>query len=88
MTARVSDLHYVGLAVPDLDAERNFFGETWGLIEIGEQDGKVHEGKCCSIIQASLRGQAESSTRPHQSCLCHLVAAFNNKTQELSNPGR
>jgi 2,3-dihydroxy-p-cumate/2,3-dihydroxybenzoate 3,4-dioxygenase len=42
MTARVTDLHYVALAVPDLAAERKFFGETWGLIEVGEADGKVY----------------------------------------------
>lgn len=40
--AGVSDLHYVGLAVPDLTAERQFFGEVWGLVEVGEADGKVY----------------------------------------------
>ena len=42
MSARVSDLHYVGLAVPDLAAEREFFGATWGLVEVGEEGGKVY----------------------------------------------
>ncbi|MEO6151610.1 MAG: VOC family protein [Croceibacterium sp.] len=42
MSARVNDLHYVGLAVPDLAAEREFFADTWGLVEVGEQDGKVY----------------------------------------------
>ena len=42
MSARVSDLHYVALAVPDLAAERAFFADTWGLVEAGEQDGKVY----------------------------------------------
>ena len=42
MSARVSDLHYVALAVPDLAAEREFFSNTWGLLETGEQDGKVY----------------------------------------------
>ena len=28
----VTDLQYVALAVPDLAAEREFFGEKWGLI--------------------------------------------------------
>lgn len=41
MSASVNDLHYVALAVPDLAAERAFFGETWGLTETAEQDGKV-----------------------------------------------
>jgi catechol 2,3-dioxygenase-like lactoylglutathione lyase family enzyme len=40
--ARVTDLQYVGLAVPDLAAERDFFGKTWGLVEVGEQGGKVY----------------------------------------------
>lgn len=42
MPTAVTDLHYVALAVPDLAAERQFFGETWGLTEVGEQDGKVY----------------------------------------------
>ena len=42
MATSVTDLHYVALAVPDLAAERAFFGETWGLVEVGEQDGKVY----------------------------------------------
>jgi len=42
MPAAVTDLHYVALAVPDLAAERAFFGETWGLVETGEIDGKVY----------------------------------------------
>ncbi|KQS03780.1 oxidoreductase [Sphingomonas sp. Leaf357] len=42
MTARVTDLHYVAHAVPDLVAERKFYGETWGLTEVAEEDGKVY----------------------------------------------
>jgi 2,3-dihydroxy-p-cumate/2,3-dihydroxybenzoate 3,4-dioxygenase len=42
MSARVSDLHYVAQAVPDLAAEREFFRDTWGLVETGEQGGKVY----------------------------------------------
>jgi len=40
--AGVTDLQYVGLAVPDLEAERRFFTDTWGLVEVGEVDGKVY----------------------------------------------
>ncbi len=42
MTARVTDLHYVAYAVPDLVAERKFYGETWGLTEVAEEDGKIY----------------------------------------------
>lgn len=38
----VADLQFVALAVPDLAAERRFFGEVWGLSEAGESDGKVY----------------------------------------------
>ena len=40
--ASVNDLQYVGLAVPDLESERAFFGTTWGLIEVAEHDGMVY----------------------------------------------
>ena len=42
MSVSVTDLHYVALAVPDLAAEREFFGKKWGLIEVAEEDGKVY----------------------------------------------
>jgi 2,3-dihydroxy-p-cumate/2,3-dihydroxybenzoate 3,4-dioxygenase len=42
MSASVNDLHYVALAVPDLAAERAFFSQTWGLVEVGEQEGKLY----------------------------------------------
>jgi len=42
MSACVTDLQYVALAVPDLAAERAFFGEKWGLIEVAERDGNVY----------------------------------------------
>ena len=40
--ARVTDLHYVAHAVPDLAAERKFYGETWGLTEVVEDSGKIY----------------------------------------------
>jgi catechol 2,3-dioxygenase-like lactoylglutathione lyase family enzyme len=64
MSARVSDLHYVALAVPDLEAEREFFSDTWGLVETGEQDGKVYfaaEGSPHPYV-IRLRQDAEKKT--------------------------
>ena len=40
--ASVTDLQFVALAIPDLAAERRFFGEVWGLVEVGEEDGNVY----------------------------------------------
>ena len=40
--ARVTDLQYVAHAVPDLAAERKFYGEVWGLTEVGDKDGMVY----------------------------------------------
>jgi catechol 2,3-dioxygenase-like lactoylglutathione lyase family enzyme len=39
--SRVSEIRYVGYAVPDLEAERAFYRDVWGLVEAGEQDGVV-----------------------------------------------
>ncbi|AKH42883.1 2,3-dihydroxy-p-cumate/2,3-dihydroxybenzoate 3,4-dioxygenase [Altererythrobacter atlanticus] len=60
----VSDLQFVALAVPDLAAERKFFGETWGLVEVGEQDGRVYfaaEGRPHPYVIV-LREDAERKT--------------------------
>ncbi|HUD91702.1 VOC family protein [Sphingobium sp.] len=40
--SRVTEIRYVGYAVPDLEAERAFYAEQWKLVEAGEQDAMVH----------------------------------------------
>lgn len=40
--ARVTEIRYVGYGVPDLEAERAFYRDQWGLREAGEQDGMVY----------------------------------------------
>ncbi|OJW57612.1 MAG: oxidoreductase [Sphingomonadales bacterium 63-6] len=60
----VTDLQYVALAVPDLAAEREFFGKTWGLLEVAEEDGKVYfaaEGRPHPYV-IRLRQDAERKT--------------------------
>lgn len=62
--ASVTDLQYVALAVPNLAAEREFFGKTWGLTEVGEEDGTVYfaaEGMPHPYV-LSLRQDAERKT--------------------------
>jgi len=64
MSVSVNDLHYVGLAVPDLETEREFFSDTWGLVEVGEQDGMVYfaaEGSPHPYV-IRLRQDAEKKT--------------------------
>lgn len=64
MSVSVTDLQYVALAVPDLAAEREFFGGTWGLTEVGEEDGKVlfaAEGSPYPYV-ISVRQDAERKT--------------------------
>jgi catechol 2,3-dioxygenase-like lactoylglutathione lyase family enzyme len=36
----VTEIRYVGYGVPDLAAERKFYGEIWGLREVAEQGGR------------------------------------------------
>ena len=62
--ACVSDLQFVSLAVPDLASERAFFGETWGLVEVAEEGGKVYlaaEGRPHPYVIV-LREDAEKKT--------------------------
>ena len=40
--SRVSEIRYVGYAVPDLEAERAFYRDVWGLADAGEKDGMAH----------------------------------------------
>lgn len=37
--SRVTEIRYVGYAVEDFDAERRFYAEDWGLIEVAAEDG-------------------------------------------------
>jgi len=40
--ARVSEIRFVGYAVTDLDAERRFYADAWGLTEVPSEDGMVY----------------------------------------------
>lgn len=40
--SRVTEIRYVGYAVPDLEAERAFYRDKWGLREVAERDGLVY----------------------------------------------
>ena len=40
--SRVTEIRYVGYAVPDMEAERAFYRDTWGLREVAERDGMWH----------------------------------------------
>lgn len=40
--SRVTEIRYVGYGVPDLEAERAFYREKWGLREVVAEDGMVY----------------------------------------------
>ena len=40
--SRVTEIRYVAYGVPDLEAERAFYRDKWGLREAGERDGMVY----------------------------------------------
>ncbi len=63
MPVRVTDLHYVALAVPDLAAERAFFGETWGLVAAGEHDGNVYFAAAASEHPFVIRLRADAEKK-------------------------
>jgi len=39
---RVTEIRFVGYGVPDLDAEAHFYGDVWGLRDVGEHQGMRH----------------------------------------------
>jgi catechol 2,3-dioxygenase-like lactoylglutathione lyase family enzyme len=40
--SRVTEIRYVGYAVPDLEAERAFYADQWKLVDAGEKDGMAY----------------------------------------------
>ena len=40
--SRVTEIRYVGLALPDLEAERQFYADKWGLRQVAERDGLIY----------------------------------------------
>ena len=40
--SRVTEIRYVGYGVPDLEAERAFYRDKWGLREVAARDGMVY----------------------------------------------
>ncbi|MBI1684089.1 VOC family protein [Caulobacter hibisci] len=40
--ARVSEIRFVGYAVPGLEAERKFYTDVWGLTEVAAEDGLAY----------------------------------------------
>lgn len=39
--SRVTEIRYVGYGVQDLDPERQFYADAWGLVEVAADDGMV-----------------------------------------------
>lgn len=40
--SRVTEIRYVGYAIPDLEAECSFYTDKWGLLKVHEQNGLVY----------------------------------------------
>jgi Predicted ring-cleavage extradiol dioxygenase len=59
----VTEIRHVGLCVPDLEAERSFYKEKWGLREVAEQDGLVYFRAVGSSEPFALRLRGGTDTR-------------------------
>ena len=60
--SQVTEIRYVGYGVVDLEAERAFYSDKWGLNEVAEQDGTVYfatEGHD-ELYVVSLRSAAKN----------------------------
>jgi catechol 2,3-dioxygenase-like lactoylglutathione lyase family enzyme len=59
----VTDIRFVGYALPDLDAERAFYRDQWGLTEAGEHDGLVYFAAHGSAEPCVVRLRAAATKR-------------------------
>lgn len=84
--SRVTEIRYVGYAVPNLEAERAFYADQWKLVEAGEKDGMVHfaadggeEGYVVRLRAAESKRidviALAADNRPHVDALHEKVAA-------------
>jgi catechol-2,3-dioxygenase len=61
--SKVSEVRYVGYAVPDLEAERKFYQDKWLLRQAAEQDGMIYfaaEGSDQSYVVRLRQAAAKS----------------------------
>lgn len=59
--SRVTEIRYVGYATPEVEAERKFYRDVWGLREVAERDGMFYfatEGHDEAFV-VRLRGSEE-----------------------------
>ncbi len=59
----VTDIRFVGYGVPDLDAERNFYRDKWGLVEAGEDSKLVYFAVAGSSEPCAVRLRAADTQR-------------------------
>lgn len=100
--SRVSEIRYVGYAVPDFEAERAFYADTWGLVEVQATDDmawfKTHGADEHHVVRLRRSDQKRIDVialaapgRSEVDALYGKVAASNCKIihppQELDAPG-
>lgn len=59
----VSEIRHVAYAVPDLAAERSFYSEKWGLLQVAEQDGLVYFAAAGSTEPCVVRLREDAERR-------------------------
>jgi catechol 2,3-dioxygenase-like lactoylglutathione lyase family enzyme len=100
--SKVSEIRYVGYGVADLEAERAFYAEKWGLTQVAEQDGAVyfategHDEKFVVRLRAAAENRIDvvamaADTRADVDALHDKVIAAGCKVahapQDLTTPG-
>jgi catechol 2,3-dioxygenase-like lactoylglutathione lyase family enzyme len=61
--ARVSEVRYVGYAVPDLEAERRFYADVWGLTEVPADDGMAYFAAAGTPVKYVVRLRQDAVQR-------------------------
>src|SRR5690606_41275118 len=59
----VSEIRHVAYAVPGLAAERSFYSEKWGLLQVAEHDGLVYFAAAGSTEPCVVRLREDAERR-------------------------
>ncbi|HWK42784.1 MAG TPA: VOC family protein [Croceibacterium sp.] len=100
--SRITEIRYVGYGVEDFDAERRFYAEDWGLIEVAAEDGlgwfkaqgadehhvvRLHKSDTNHVEVIALATQSRGDVDALHSNVSAAGCRIIHSPQELQAPG-
>jgi catechol-2,3-dioxygenase len=100
--SRVTEIRYVGYGVIDFDAERKFYRDDWGLVEVASEDGlawfkthghdehhvvRLHESDTNCIEVIALAADSRADVDDLQARVAAAGCRMVHQARELDAPG-